>query len=619
MLQRHFYLLLFLLPASLLSANDQPNILWLTSEDHGPHMGCYGDAYATTPHVDALAKRGLRFARCWSNAPVCAPARTTIISGLYPPSTGSEHMRSMTNLPADFKMYPQFLRGEGYYCTNNSKEDYNLKKPEGVWDQSNAKAHWKNRQEGQPFFAVFNATASHESQFRGKKNPPVHNPAGVRVPAYHPDDSQVRSEWAHYYDNITKVDAEAGKHLQELAAAGLADDTIVFYYADHGSGLPRNKRSPCNSGLQVPFVVYFPPKYQHLAPRSYAADGVSEQLISFVDLAPTLLSIVGVKPPDWMQGVAFSGKFPGPARKYLFGFRGRMDERYDLIRSVTDGRYVYVRNFMPHLPQGQHVEYMFQTTTTRVWKKLYDDGKATPAQSYFWQTKQPEELYDLTDDPDEVRNLATSTVGKHAAKLTELRQALREEQLRIRDVGMLPEDEMHARAVGTSPYEMGHNLQKFPLEQILAMAEKASSLAVNANAEVVTGLEDADAGVRYWAALGFLMRDAEFTKTNAAKLQTLLKDKAPSVVIAAASALAKHTDGTSQQSAVAALLAQANTNSGNIYINIEALNALDNLPALNPQIAPAVKTFSRQSKNGEQRVNDRVAKLIRHILGEQDE
>jgi uncharacterized sulfatase len=529
---------------------------------------------------------------------------------------GAEHMRSLTNLPANFKMYPQFLRAAGYYCTNNSKEDYNLKKPSGVWDQSDNKAHWKNRAAGQPFFAIFNATASHESQLRGKKTPPVHDPAKVRVPAYHPDEPTVRSEWAHYHDNITKVDAEAGKHLQELAAAGLAEETIVFYYADHGSGMPRSKRSPCNSGLHVPFVVYFPPKFKHLAPAGYEANGVSQQLISFVDLAPTLLSLVGIEPPPWMQGVAFAGKFAGPPRKHLFGFRGRMDERYDLIRSVTDGRYVYVRNFMPHLPQGQHVEYMFQTATTRVWKKLYDDGKASPAQSYFWQPKAAEELYDLETDPDEVRNLALSSSAEHTSKLQELRQVLHAEQLRIRDVALLPEDEMHARAADSSPYEVGHDSQKYPLERILEMAELSSSLKVDAKAKLVAGLDDPDAAVRYWAAMGFLMREAEFTKTHVIKLQSLLADKAPSVAIAAASALAKQTAGESQQAGIRALLAHGNTQQHNIYVNLQALNAMDNLPALRTQFAPVVKKFPEQSRMGEPRVNDRVAKLLRHLLEE---
>lgn len=206
-----------------------PNVLWITSEDNGPELGCYGDEYATTPHIDRLAARGLRYLNVWSNAPVCAPARTTLISGLYPPSTGSEHMRSRASLPEGFAFYPQYLRSAGYYCSNNSKEDYNLTKPGKVWDESSKTAHWKNRADGQPFFAVFNHTVSHESQIRKRPHERVHDPDAVRVPAYHPDRPEVRQDWAQYYDKLEEMDALVGANLKELEEAGLAEDTIIFY------------------------------------------------------------------------------------------------------------------------------------------------------------------------------------------------------------------------------------------------------------------------------------------------------------------------------------------------------------------------------------------------------
>ncbi len=290
-------------------AAERPNILWLTSEDHGPHLGCYGDPLARTPHLDALATQGMRFRQVWSCVPVCAPARTAIITGLYPSSCGALHMRSMVSLPADIKLYPQFLREAGYYCTNNSKEDYNCRQPRMLWDESSGKAHWRNRREGQPFFAVFNSTKSHESQIRSRPHDPITDPAAIRVPAYHPDSPEVRQDWAQYYDKVSDVDADAGARLREIEQAGLASDTIVFYYADHGSGMPRSKRWTGNSGLQVPLVVYFPERWRHLAPREYHPGGQSDRLVNFVDFAPTLLSLVGVQPPTWMQGHAFAGPF----------------------------------------------------------------------------------------------------------------------------------------------------------------------------------------------------------------------------------------------------------------------------------------------------------------------
>ena len=297
---------------------------------------------------------------------------------MYPTSTGGEHMRSLVPYPAGMAMFPQLLREAGYYCTNNAKEDYNLAKPGRVWDESSRKAHWKGRRPGQPFFAVFNSEKSHESQIRTRPHTLRHDPAKVRVPAYHPDTPEVRHDWAQYYDGVSDADADAGLRLAELERDGLADDTIVFYFADHGSGMPRNKRWPYNSGLHVPLVVSIPEKWRHLAPEGYTPGGRSDRLVSFVDFAPTVLSLAGLRPPAWMQGHAFLGEFAAPPQPFLFGFRGRMDERYDLVRSATDGRYVYVRNYMPHLIYGQHIDYMFQTPTTQVWKRLHDEGKLTP-------------------------------------------------------------------------------------------------------------------------------------------------------------------------------------------------------------------------------------------------
>ena len=443
-----------------------PNILWITSEDNGPHLGCYGDTYAVTPNLDRFAKRSLRYTKASSTAPVCAPARTTIISGIYPPATGAEHMRSMTRLPGNFKMYPAYLRQLGYYCTNNSKEDYNLEKIGEVWNDGGRKAHWKNRPDGKPFFAIFNHTISHESQIRNKIDPAnrIHDPSKVRIPAYHPDTPEVRNDWAQYYDRITMMDKLVGKNLREIDEAGLTDDTIVFYYGDHGSGMPRSKRWPYFSGLNVPLIVHVPEKFKHLAPPEYETGGTSDRLVGFIDLAPTLLSIAGEKAPAHMQGHAFMGQNTAPAQKFSFGFRGRMDERYDMVRTVFDGRHVYIRNYMPHKPYGQYLDYMFQTPTTRVWHNLYHAGKLNASQSIFWQTKPAEELYDLEADPDEVNNLATSK--DHSNMLKQMRRAHRNWAAKVRDVGFLPEAEIHSRAGSDSPYEMGHDNSRYDFDAI---------------------------------------------------------------------------------------------------------------------------------------------------------
>jgi uncharacterized sulfatase len=599
-------------PSVRAQAPKRPNILWITCEDIGPHLGCYGDRYARTPNLDKLAARSMLYRHAWSNAPVCAPARTTIVSGLYPTSTGSEHMRSMTRLPAQMEMYPQILRRTGYYCTNHVKEDYNLEKNGKVWDDSSKTAHWKNRKPAQPFFAVFNILITHESQIRTRPHKLKHDPAKVRVPAYHPDTPEVRHDWAQYYDNIATMDAIVGKLLRELEEAGLAEDTIIFFYADHGSGMPRNKRSPYNSGLRVPLIVHVPARFRPLAPKDYAPGGATERLVGFIDLAPTLLSLAGLKAPEWMQGRAFMGPQEGAPNEYLYGFRGRMDERYDLIRSVRDRRHVYVRNYMPHLPAGQHVNYMFETPTTRVWKKLFDEGKLTPPQRAFWERRPPEELYDLDSDPDEVKNLASS--ADHETILRRLRKAEQEWVLRVRDVGFLPEGEIHSRSKGSTPYEMGHDDQKYPLDRILRIAEVASALRADALPELKETLGDRDSAMRYWAALGLLMRGKTAVAAAQRELSKALADESPYVRIAAAEALGQYGSDADLKKALPVLLESAALDKVGLYVSVAALNALDRLGPKTAGVRAAIKALPVSDPSVSPRMKEYNRRLVEHIL-----
>ena len=594
-------------------AKPRPNILWLTTEDIGPQLGCYGDKYADTPNLDRFAQRSVRYRHAWSNAPVCAPARTTIITGLYPPSTGAEHMRSQVRLPAALRLYPQHLRDAGYYCSNNSKEDYNLEQTGKVWDDSSNKAHWKNRAPGQPFFAVFNFTGTHESQIRRKGHTLVHDPAKARIPAYHPDTPEVRHDWAQYYDNITTMDGLFAKSLAELAAAGLADNTIVFFYGDHGSGMPRSKRWPYNSGLQVPLLVHIPEKFKHLRPADYANGGTTDRLVSFVDLAPTLLSLIGMKAPETFQGHAFLGEFVAAPQPFVYGFRGRMDERYDLVRSVRDERYVYLRNYMPHLPYGQHINYMFETPTTTVWKKLFDASKLNAAQSTFWKTKAPEELYDLQSDPDEVNNLAGSPA--HTAILERLRAAQRGLARKIRDVGFLPEGEIHSRAEDSSAYEVGHDDAKYPFQRIFDTAELASALQPAATPALLKALADSDSAVRYWGAMGLLMRGPDAVDAARAPLHQALADTAAPVRITAARALATHGNAEDLRKALPVLEALAPLAKNDVYTSVLALNAID---ALGDKAASLRGKFSNAGKAEAKvpaRMQTYVPRLLEHING----
>jgi len=555
--------------------SERPNILWLTCEDIGPNLGCYGDDYADTPNLDALAARGVIYRNAWSNAPVCAPARTCIITGAYANSTGAEHMRSFLPISRAMPMYPELLRAAGYWCTNNSKEDYNLEQPGQVWDQSSPEAHWRHRADGRPFFAIFNYTVTHESGIRGRPHDLVHDPARAPVPAYHPDTPEVRHDWAQYYDTITAMDAQAGAALRELEEAGLAEDTIVFFYGDHGSGMPGHKRCARDAGLHVPLIVAIPERFAHLAAEDYARGGASARLVSFVDLAPTVLSLAGVEPPPAMQGRAFMGEHQAAPHRYLYGFRGRMDERYDLVRCCRDERFVYIRNFMPHLPMGQHVRYMFETPSTRMWHELYEAGELTAAQRFFWEPRPPEELYDLQADPEETRNLADAP--EHVATRARMRDACREWMLAIRDVGLLPEPQMHARAAGEAPYDLARDPERYPMGRILAAAELASGLDPGATGALLAALEDDDPAVRWWAAMGLQMRGAEAVREGHALLRAALDDEDACVCIAAAEALGRFGDAQDLPALMPRLVELANAEAHGAYLAMLALNAIDHL------------------------------------------
>ncbi len=458
---------------------------------------------------------------------------------------------------------------------------------------------------------MFNSEKSHESKIRTRPHTPVHDPAKVRVPPYHPDTPVVRRDWAQYYDVVSAADADAGKILAQLDAAGLAEDTIVFYYGDHGSGMPRSKRWLYNSGLHVPLVVFIPEKFKALRPPGYQAGSKSERLISFVDFPPTLLSLVGVKPPHWMQGRAFLGWFIAPPNEFMHGFRGRMDERYDLLRSVTDGRYVYIRNYMPHLIYGQHIDYMWQTPTTRVWEQMHKDGKLTAEQDIFWNRKAPEELYDLQTDPGEVKNLAASPA--HVDIKAKLRKAQQVHALEICDVGFIPEGERVLRSQGGSPYDFGHDKDRYPLARILVAAELASMLAPDVLPALKKAMSDPDSAVRYWGVLGVLMRGQSEVAAARAELRGAFTDSSTDVRIAAAQALGQFGTEADLQEVLPFLADQANWQKHNVFSAMAALNSIDALEAKAVSLADIIKALPTTGPSPHARYNSYVPRLIEDL------
>ena len=418
------------------------NILWISCEDISPDLGCYGDDYADTPNLDRLAKKGCRYTNAFVPYPVCAPTRSAIITCMYPSTIGSMHMRTSmkgyeTVPPAYVKCFTEHLRAAGYYCTNCSKTDYQFSPPFTAWDESNNRAHWRNRPKDMPFFSVINLFVTHESQCWDIDEPLTHDPAKAKLPPYYPDTPIVRRNWARYYDRISLMDRQAGDILKQLKEDGLADNTVVFFWSDHGMGLPRGKRWPYDSGLHVPLIVRW---LGEVKPGSTCHD-----LINLIDLGPTVLSIAGVEIPSYMQGRAFLGEQKGEPRRYVFGGRERMDQTGDdFIRSVRDKRYRYIRNFMPERPYAQWIPYMEKMPIMQEWRRLNAEGKLKGPQKLFFQkTKPNEELYDIEADPYEINNLADSPQYKHV--LERMRGVLERWMEDTDDLGRIPEDELIER------------------------------------------------------------------------------------------------------------------------------------------------------------------------------
>ena len=582
-----------------------PNILWLTSEDNSPFLGCYGDEFATTPHLDKLASEGFLYTHAYANAPVCAPTRNTILTGVYACSGGNQHMRSYYPKSDIVKTYPEYLREIGYYCTNNSKTDYNINNvdPSKIWDQCDKNAHYKNRAEGQPFFAVFNTTISHESSIHKfiPNNKLRHSPDEVLIPPHHPATPEMKHDWAQYYDKVEDMDTQIGKWLKELEDEGLLENTIVFYYGDHGGVLARSKRYVYETGTRVPFIIRIPEKYKNLFPAEKPGSEVN-RLISFVDLVPTLLSITGIEIPEYLQGNAFLGNQKTEDPEYAFMFRGRMDERYDMCRAVRDQKYRYIRNYMPYRIYGQHLDYLWQAPSIRSWEQAYLKGECNETQSIFWQTKPVEELYDTENDPWEINNLAKDPAYKDV--LLRMRAANKDWVTKIKDTGFIPEADRVDRA-GEMPMYDYMRSDKIDLNSIMNAAEKATLGDPEKLEELMLYLRDKESAIRYWGATGLLIlgNEAEIAIPD---LTEVLNDESANVVAVAAEALYNLGEKEVAKKALLSVLKNPNE-----FARCHALNVIDCIEDKSPEIIDGVvEMITNAESNTRNKYDMRAAKWL---------
>ncbi|RVT39422.1 sulfatase-like hydrolase/transferase [Sphingobium algorifonticola] len=557
-----------------------PNILWLVSEDHSPFLGCYGDPLARTPVIDALAKRGVLYSRAHANAPVCAPSRFGILTGCYPESVGpAQHMRAMANLPTELRTYPEYLRTLGYYCTNNDKTDYNCDvEPERIWNESSAKAHWRRRPEGAPFMAVFNYMTTHESRLFGPK--PVDGavrPEQVSIPPYLPDTPEIRTDYASYYNLIARMDGEVGARLGELEADGLTDDTIIFYYSDHGGVLPRSKRYCYEEGLRAALIVAFPPRWQHLSPVPMGSR--VDTPVSLLDLPPTLLSLAGVPKPRQMHGAAFLGSQRAAPRSFTFGMRNRMDERYDFVRTACDGRYRYIRNYMPHRPWGAYSSFEWIAKGYQSLDTARIAGTLTPDQSRFFGRKPFEEFYDLERDPHQLVNLIDER--PQTARLATFRKALDRHMLAIRDNGFAPEGD------AGEGYAAARDKTLYPLARIMRVANVAARGDSRNAKRLAALLGNENAIIRFWAATGLVILGENADIAKPGLLRAVTNDSASAVRIACAEALCNLGDVETGLAELERAIATGQP----LPRRLMALNAIDAIGSKAQPIVPAIKAI----------------------------
>ena len=467
-----FYILLFcfiLFGSKIINGqsktNKPLNILWLSTEDMGPLLGCYGVDEIDTPNIDKLASEGIRYTNAYSTVGVCAPSRFSIITGMYATRIGAHNMRtgSFHNYktpeevsyktyigvkdkngknvpeyevvpPSYVKPFTEILRKEGYYTANNSKCDYQFNSPFTAWDDVSSSATYKNAPKDKPFFYVRNFMVTHESRIWQRKNEPLTvNASAVKIPDYYADISEVRKDIARKYSNIEEMDRQLGELISQLEDDNLLDTTIIMFWSDHGGNLLRQKRAVGNSGLNVPLIIRYPNKRM--------AGKVDNRIVSLMDLGPTVLSLLNIKPPNHYDGKAFAGKFEEEPRKYAFGSADRFDEAVDMQRSVIDGRYVYIKNFRPELPLIYRNKYREQIPMNAKLIEMDRNNELTGDASYiFMKSKPVEELYDLKSDPYEVKNLANEPNQKD--RILKFRKLLANWQLEINDKGFMPEQEL---------------------------------------------------------------------------------------------------------------------------------------------------------------------------------
>jgi arylsulfatase A-like enzyme len=582
----------------MLGEGKRPNILWIVSEDYPPRFGCYRDPLARTSNVDSLAARRVLFERAYCCAPVCAHARFALFTGVAPESNAPvNQMRAVASVPSWMRTYPEIVRDLGYYCTNNLKTDYNANiDPAAVWDDCSGTATWRNRPEGKPFLAVFNFDGTHESSVFGR-DPFVVNPADIPIPPYLPDTPGIREDFAQYYRKVSDFDHFVGVLLRLLEEDGLTNRTIVIHTSDHGGVHPRSKRFCYDEGLHVPLIIAAPgPFAEFFRPHASRIDAP----VIIIRIPPTLIDIAAGEVPQYMQGESMLRSEFDVDTELAFAMRNRMDERDDIIRTVRDSRFRYIKNYYPH-PYAQHQAFGWLVAGYQSWEEKLLAGRLNEAQSMFWRPKPGVELYDTIADPDEINNLAGDP--GYAADERRLSDALNQHILAVHDNGFLVEGSV-AKGYDASPSPLA-----YPLDRIVDVADAVTRQDPRELPRFFATLSDPDPTVRRWGAIGVLALGA-IDDVSAERLRMALgEDPEPSVVIPCGEALARYRG---EATAVARLTSLVDVDHSR-PVRLEALGALTALALIN--VRPLREVVAAASEDTDLDVASAGSYLLQRLDG----
>jgi arylsulfatase A-like enzyme len=612
-----FYLGCIMFTINSLLAQERPNILWITIEDTSPQfIGCYGDNNVSTPIIDQLAKEGIRFTNAFSTGTVCAPSRSAIITGVPTYKMGTGHHRSNYPIPNFIHGFPHYLKEQGYYTSNNVKTDYNIANEKDfikdAWNESSETASWTGRDSNQPFFSVFNFAESHQSRTMSmsfdwyvknvwnclpEKDKITDN--AFEMPPFYNDTPEMRKQFARVYNSIKLTDNRIGALIEKLEKDNLKENTIIFFYADHGEGIPRGKTNGINLGYRVPFVIWFPEKYKHLSPWGKAGT-VSSELFNFEDLAPTLISLAGGVVPDYLKGRVLIGDKRSNEKNHLLLSSDRADNGTDLVRTITDGRFVYSRNFMSFMPEMRYIRYLEIADITKQMRADFKNNKLNDLQAKLFKPRPAEVLYDIENDIWETKNLTDNQ--NYKSILNNMRNQLDADIQKAKDIHFAPEYEIGLISKSGTAYEYRLDEKKFPFKNIYDAASLSGFRGKETTQKQIKLLKSDNKIVRYWAIVGLMCQDVTLLKPYQKELKNALVDNYPPVSITAAAILYTNFESEQAKSLLSDFCKSDNTDLALMSINyllytnnkapfIETIKKVYEMPKRNYNVKAACMDF----------------------------